>query len=159
MPVRAADATIRPMPSATVTRINTVPRTRRSSSARARRALAIFLAAHGLAHLAGTGDVFSRASEDRPAEYLAGGWTVSDPTVLRALGLAWAVLAVAFVATALVTWIGRPGWPTTLWWVSLASLVLVVVALWSSVIGVVIDVVLLLVAWRVGAVSRRTTTG
>jgi hypothetical protein len=122
-----------------------------------RRALAVLLGAHGVAHLAGTADVFSRASERRSADYLAGGWTLSDPTTLRAFGVVWAVLAVAFAGAAVLTWTGRPGWPRVLWWVALASLAVVVVALWSSVIGVVIDLALLVLAWRAGALARPGT--
>jgi hypothetical protein len=44
-----------------------------------------------------------------------------------------------------------------LWWVASASLAIVVVALWSSVIGVVIDVVLLAVALRAGALTGKAT--
>jgi hypothetical protein len=121
-----------------------------------RRLLAVFLAAHGVAHLAGTSDAFSRASDSRSVEYLAGGWTVSDPTALRAFGVVWALLAIAFLGAAAVTWLGRPGWPTVLWWVALASLVLVIVALWSSAIGVAIDLALLAVAWHAGRSAART---
>ncbi len=130
-------------------------RTRHANPAAGRRALAVLVLAHGVAHLAGTADAFSRASERRAADYLAGGWTVSDPTTLRALGVVWAVLAVAFAGAAVLTWAGRPAWPTVLWWVALASLALVVVALWSSVIGVLIDLLLLAVAWRAGGVARQ----
>jgi hypothetical protein len=130
-------------------------RTRHANPTAGRRALAVLLLAHGVAHLAGTADVFSRASGRRSADYLAGGWTVSDPTTLRAFGVAWAALALAFAGVALLTWTGRPAWPTVLWSVALASLALVVVALWSSVIGVVINLVLLAVAWRAGGASRQ----
>jgi hypothetical protein len=120
----------------------------------ARRALAILVAAHGLAHLAGTGDAFSRAADGRSAHYLAGDWTVSDPTTFRALGVLWAAMAAAFLATAACIWAGRSLWPRLLWWVSLASLLLVLVALWASVVGVFVDVALLAIAWHAGAFSH-----
>jgi hypothetical protein len=129
----------------------------RASWAR-RRVLAVLLAAHGAAHLAGTADALSRASEGRSADYLAGGWTVSDPATLRAFGVAWALLAVAFVGAAVVTWAGRRAWPRAVWSVALASLALVLVALWSSVVGVVIDLALLALAWRAGAGRRPMRT-
>lgn len=124
---------------------------------RARRLLALFLLLHGLAHLAGTSDAFSRASGGKSVDYLAGGWSVSDPTSLRLLGVLWMLVAVAFVAAAVVTWAGGTAWPRVLWWVASASLAIVVVALWSSVIGVVIDVVLLAVALRAGALTGKAT--
>jgi hypothetical protein len=121
----------------------------------ARRLLGGFLALHGLAHLAGTSDAFSRASDGRSIDYLAGGWTVSDPTVLQLLGVAWALLAAAFVIAAVVTWTGATAWPRVLAPVALASLTLVVLALWASVIGVVIDLALLATASRAGAKGGR----
>jgi predicted CoA-binding protein len=112
----------------------------------ARRALAVVVGAHGVAHLAGTTDVFDRASAGLAVDWLAGGWTLSDPTLLRAFGLAWAVLAGLCLLTAVAVWRGAPGWPRRLALVSLASLVLVGVALWSSVAGLAIDGALLAVA-------------
>ncbi len=139
-------------PEAPVLTTTAPGRPARPRSSRAfRRVLAVFLAAHGVAHLAGTGDVFTRASEGRSADYLAGGWTVSDPAALRAFGVAWALLAIGFVGAAVVTWAGRPAWPRAVWSIALASLALVLVALWSSVIGVVIDLALIALAWRAGA--------
>ncbi len=118
-----------------------------------RRGLAVFVAAHGLAHLVGTTHAFSQAADGRSLDYLGGGWTVSDPTTLRAFGIVWAVMALAFVATGVVMWVGWSRWPLALWWVSLASLVLVLVAVWASIVGVVVDLGLLVVAWRAGAFS------
>lgn len=141
-----------------VTATDPEPRALRVSSAGVRRVLAVFLAAHGVAHLAGTGDVFSRASERRSADYLAGGWTVSDPATLRAFGVVWTLLALAFAGAAVMTWTGRAAWPRAVRSVALASLALVLVALWSSVIGVVIDLALLRVAWRAGAGRRPKRT-
>ena len=113
-----------------------------------RRALAVFVGAHGLAHLAGTSDVFSRAAHGRSVSYLAGNWTVSNPTTLRAVGVLWGVMALAFLITAAFIWAGRPPWPRLLWWVSLASLMVVLIALWASIVGVFIDIALLAIAWR-----------
>jgi hypothetical protein len=120
----------------------------------ARRALAVFVAAHGLAHLVGTTRAFSSASDGRSLDWLAGNWTISDATTLRALGVLWAVLALAFVVTAVFIWAGRAEWPVLLWWAGLFSLVVVIIALWASVIGVVVDLALLAVAWRAGTISH-----
>lgn len=117
----------------------------------ARRTLAVFVAAHGLAHLVGTERAFARAADGGSLDYLGGNWTLSDPTTLRAFGVLWAAIAVAFLATGAVIWVGRARWPVLLWWVSVASLVLVLVALWASVIGLVVDIALLVVAVGAGA--------
>jgi hypothetical protein len=66
-----------------LTTIDPGRRTRAASSAPGRRVLAVFVAAHGAAHLAGTGDVFSRASERRSADSLA------VAIGLGLLGVAW----------------------------------------------------------------------
>ncbi len=124
-----------------------------------RRVLAAFLALHGLAHLAGTGDVVGEASDGGSVEYLAGAWTVSDPTVLRMFGVVWALLAAAFLVAAAVTWTGRSGWPRVLALVASASLALVLVALWSSVIGVAVDLALLVVAWWSASAGGRDGAG
>jgi hypothetical protein len=109
---------------------------------------------HGVAHLAGTSDSFTKAATGDSVDYLAGAWTLSDPTLLRAVGVVWALAGAAFVLAAAITWVRRPEWPRVLLWVSAFSLVVVVIALWSSVVGVVIDVALLAVAVRAGALSR-----
>jgi hypothetical protein len=121
-----------------------------ADTVRTRRALAVLVAAHGLAHLVGTGNSFSRAADGRSVDYLAGNWTISNPTTLRAFGVLWAVAAVAFVVTAVIIWAGRPEWPRVLGWVSLASLVLVLTALWASLIGVFVDLLLPTIAWHEG---------
>ncbi len=125
----------------------------------ARRALAVLVAAHGLAHLVGTTRAFSRAADGQSLDYLAGHWTLSDPTTLRAFGVLWAVMALAFLGTAAVIWVGRTHWPQLLWWVSIASLLLVVIALWASVVGVVVDLALLAVSWRDGALLHGLARG
>ncbi len=65
-----------------------------------RRAFAAFLALHGIAHLVGTSDSFKRAADGEVADYLGGLWKASKPTTLRVLGVAWAIGAVGFLATA-----------------------------------------------------------
>ena len=116
------------------------------------RALALFVGLHGLAHLAGTEETFGKAADGGSVEYLAGGWTVSDPTLLRAFGVVWALLGVALVLTALAVWTRRQAWPDLLALAAGASLTLVTVALWASVIGLLVDVALLAIA--IGARGR-----
>jgi hypothetical protein len=132
-----------------------VPHVRRlGASPVVMRGFAVFLGLHGVAHLAGTSGSFTKAAEGESVDYLAGAWTLSDPTVLRAVGVVWALASAAFVFAAAIAWMRRPEWPRALVAVSAFSLVVVVVALWSSVIGVVIDVALLAVAGGAGGLSR-----
>lgn len=109
-------------------------------------ALAALLVLHGIAHFAGTSTAVKKAADGASVEYLAGLWTVSDPTLLRALGVLWALAGAAFVVTAVIVWLGHPVWPWVLTAVSLASLLVVVIALWSSTAGVIIDLGLLALA-------------
>ncbi len=112
------------------------------------RAFAVFLALHGIAHLVGTTDSLGRASDGKTADYLGGLWKVSNPTLLRVLGVAWAIGAAGFLVTAWAFWM-RTSWRLpALAAATRNSLALTVVGLWASVIGVAIDVVLLgVVLW------------
>jgi hypothetical protein len=103
-----------------------------------------FAMLHGVVHLDGTTDLFSRAADHRAADLSSG--ATSAPLVLRTLGVAWAAVAAAHLLAGIATWSGRPGWPRLLGWATLASLVLVVIALWASAIGLAIDPTLLAVA-------------
>jgi hypothetical protein len=105
-----------------------------------------FVALHGVAHLVGTSDALDRADQGLSIDYLAGGWHLGDPALLRVVATAWAVVAAAFVLTGVAMWIGRVGAPHLLAAVAGASLVLCVLALWAAVIGVIVDVVLLVAA-------------
>ena len=118
------------------------------------RALSVFLGLHGVAHFAGTEDSFTKAADGGSVDYLAGAWTLSDPTLLRAFGVVWALLGMGFLFAATVTWLHGPEWPRVLAIVAVLSLAVVIVALWSSIIGVVVNVALLVVAARAGAFSR-----
>ena len=118
------------------------------------RLLAVFLGLHGVAHFAGTGDSFTAAADGESVDYLGGAWTLTDPTLLRAMGVAWALVGAAFLLAAAIAWMRRPEWPRVLAGVSAVSLLVVLVALWASVVGVVIDVALLALAVRAGALSR-----
>jgi hypothetical protein len=131
----------------------TVPR-RLDRSPTLTRVLAVFLGLHGVAHFAGTDDSFTAAADGESVDYLGGAWTLSDPTVLRAMGVVWALVGAAFVLAAVIAWMRRPEWPRVLRGVAAVSLLVVLVALWASVVGVVIDVALLGLAVRAGALSR-----
>ena len=118
------------------------------------RVLAMFVGLHGVAHFAGTGDSFTAAADGESVDYLGGAWTLTDPTVLRAMGIVWALVGAAFLLAAAIAWMRRPEWPRVLAGVAAVSLLVVLVALWASVVGVVIDVALLALAVRAGALSR-----
>ena len=129
-----------------------VPHLRRLGASPAMmRVLAVLVGLHGVAHLAGTSDSITTAADGESVDFLAGAWTLSDPTLLRAAGLVWALVGAAFVFTAAIIWMRRTDWPRVLAAVSALSLVVVVIALWASVVGVVIDLALLAVAVRAGA--------
>ena len=118
------------------------------------RVLAVFLGLHGVAHFAGTGDSFTAAADGESVDYLGGAWTLSDPTMLRAVGVVWALVGAAFVVAAAIAWMRRPEWPRVLAGVSAVSLLVVLISLWASAVGVVIDVALLALAIRAGALAR-----
>ena len=118
------------------------------------RVLAMFVGLHGVAHFAGTGDSFTAAADGESVDYLGGAWTLTDPPVLRAMGIVWALVGAAFLLAAAIAWMRRPEWPRVLAGVAAVSLLVVLVALWASVVGVVIDVALLALAVRAGALSR-----
>jgi hypothetical protein len=86
------------------------------------------------------------ATKGQTAEYLGGAWRVSDFTVLRPLGVAWAIVAGLYLGAALGFWVGARWRVAMLVVATVPSLLLSVIALWASWIGVVIDVALLGVA-------------
>jgi hypothetical protein len=119
------------------------------------RALGALLALHGAAHFAGTEDSFATAADGGSVDYLAGLWTISDPTLLRVFGVVWALLGLAFIFAALITWQRRPEWARVVALVAMLSLAVVVVALWSSIIGVFVNVAIIAVAAVGGAYARK----
>ncbi len=110
--------------------------------------LAAAVVLHGLIHLVGTVRKFAEASDGETAHYLGGLWDITDATTLRVIGVIWAVTAVVVVASAIPIWRNDSGWPTTLFVVAAASLALTVVGLWTSVLGLAVNVGLLVVAFR-----------
>ncbi len=96
-----------------------------------RRAFAVFLALHGIAHLVGTSDSFERAADGKTADYLGGLWKVSNPTTLRVLGVAWAIGAIGFLATVWASWM-RASWRLPAFSAATRnSVVLCVAGLWA----------------------------
>src|SRR3954471_22797311 len=94
-----------------------------------RRLFAVFVGLHGLAHLAGAGDLLNRARDDRAAHLLAHTVTVSDPATVSALGVVVPLASVGYLAAAVAIWQLPGGRPVLLPAVTLASLV-VVLTLW-----------------------------
>lgn len=117
-------------------------------------ALSAFVALHGTAHFAGTEDSFAKAADGGAVNYLAGLWTISDPTLLRVFGVVWALLGLAFIVAGVFTWQRRPEWARVLALVAVVSLAVVGIALWSSIIGVFVNVALIGVAALGGASPR-----
>ena len=113
-----------------------------------RRLFAVFVGLHGLAHLAGAGDLLDRARDGRSAGLLGGALTASAPATVSAIGVAAALVAFGYVGTAVAIWQLDPRWPKLLRTVTIASLVVVVLTLWASLAGVFIDAALLVVASR-----------
>ena len=119
------------------------------------RGLGALLVLHGAAHFAGTEDSFGKAADGGSVDYLAGLWTISDPTLLRVFGIVWALLGLGFIFAGAITWRRRPEWARVLAFVAVLSLALVVIALWSSIIGVFVNVALIGIAAVSGAHSGK----
>lgn len=103
--------------------------------------LAGFVALHGLAHLAGTSQVFSDSA-------------ASSSSFDQLLGILWGLLALAFVVVGIAIWENKPAWPRLLLIISATSLLLLAPALWSTAIGMVIDFVLIAASLRAGALTK-----
>lgn len=112
---------------------------------------------HGIAHFVGLVDSYDKADAGAEVD-LAGAWTSSDPTVLRTMGVVWAVVGAAVILTAILVAVRhRLARPVALTVLS-ASLALSIIGLPAAVIGVVLDVALLavvaLIPGRVGLERR-----
>lgn len=113
-----------------------------------RMALALFLAAHGIAHLVGFLVPWRLlASEEAPyrTTLFAGSVDVGDAGI-RLVGLAWLILAAAFVAGGVAVVTGQ-AWATR-WvlYVSAASLVACLAGWPDARIGVWVNLIILLAA-------------
>jgi hypothetical protein len=105
--------------------------------------VSLFLFAHAVAHLVGTSRAFQAAADGESLDYLGGAWRISDPFVLRVVGIAWAVVAVAYVAAAAGEWLGWQGWWRFVLGVTVFSVVLTALGLWESWVGLLLNVVIL----------------
>lgn len=129
-----------------------------------RRAFAVLLALHGIAHVLGFLGLW-RLAEFKDVPYttfvLNGSVNVGDSGA-RIVGLLWLVAAAAFIVAARATWRGGDHWKSILVVVAGFSLAMCLIGLPSSGIGVGIDVLILAgfvvqVAWRSALV--RPVTG
>ena len=120
------------------------------------RPLAVVVAIHGLTHLVGTMRKLREASDGGTADYLGGWWEITDATMLRTLAVIWAAVAVLVIAAAVTIWRQTNRWPLILLTVSLVSLVLTVLSLWSAIVGVAVNISLLPIA--VLAMTQRSVT-
>jgi hypothetical protein len=112
----------------------------------ARRVLALLVGAHGIAFFAGTVDIWDKAAGGASADWLGGAWQPSNPVLLRAAGILWALAGIGFVVSAIMLWMKSRGWPEMLGAAAGLSLPLLVVALPASIVGLVASAVLLVVA-------------
>ncbi|HEX5823186.1 MAG TPA: hypothetical protein VFY18_01895 [Candidatus Limnocylindrales bacterium] len=109
-----------------------------------RRAAALFLAAHGIAHVLGFAGLW-RLGEFKDVPYttqiLNGALDVGDAGI-RVVGLLWLVAAVGFLWVTVALWRGstRP-----VAFVTIYSLAVCVVGLPAAIIGIGIDVAILVV--------------
>ena len=115
----------------------------RTVSVLARRAAAVFLVLHGIAHGVGAQAAVTAAGEGESVAYLWDRVDLASAGALYVVAAAWVVVAVAFVAAAVALWRNRSRWPALLGVVAAASLALSVFAMPMAVAGVVINVVLL----------------
>ena len=110
-------------------------------------ALAGLLALHGFAHLVGFAVPWRiLQTEEMPysTTLLAGRVDVGDMGI-RAVGLVWLGLAMAFGVAALGAWMQRPGWPDVAMTVAGLSLVFSVLGLPASRIGIPVNLLILAV--------------
>lgn len=117
------------------------------------RGIGVFVGLHGIAHLVGTSGAFQAADKGEVEEYLGGFWEISDPALLRTVGVVWALLAVAFLVAAGLMWQNSKNWTTVLGYTAAASLIFTVIGLVPAVFGVVINLGLFAFA-RVAEPSR-----
>jgi mannitol-specific phosphotransferase system IIBC component len=138
-----------------ITTTPAVPTDRSTVVERLTRPLAAVVLVHGFSHLVGTTTAFQQASDGETAHYLGGLWEITDPTLLRTMGILWAIIAGELAAVAVLIWSHRGSWATALTAGASISLALTILGSWTAVIGVFVNLGLLAVA--IGA-TRRTAT-
>lgn len=113
-----------------------------------RRGIAVFLVLHGIAHLVGAQAAIGAAGDGDPVELLFGSLEVTGGAA-TALAVAWIGVTAGFAFVAAWLWTHHVRWWEATVTVLVASLVLSVLSLPQAVAGVVINVVLLVVAFLV----------
>ncbi len=114
----------------------------------ARRGIAVFLVLHGIAHLVGAQAAIDAAGGGEPVPYLFGAVDVTGAWA-SVLAVAWVAAAAGCAFAAAWLWTHHVRWWDATVVVLGVSLVLSVGALPQAIAGVVIDVVLLVVAFLV----------
>jgi hypothetical protein len=107
--------------------------------------LAALMAAHGLAHLVGfvgPWRLMDSAGVSVQRSILGGTVELGEGGI-KALGLVWLALALAFLGAAGAAALDRSGWTTVAAWVTGASLVMCVVGWPAARIGVFVNLALL----------------
>jgi hypothetical protein len=104
---------------------------------------AVFLLAHGFAHLVGLAGAWQLGTGIPHSTTLLGGRLDLGERGIRAFGVVWLIGALAFVGAAAALAFAAPLWATLALAAALFSLVISVLALPEAVVGVWINVFLL----------------
>ena len=109
-------------------------------------ALAIFLMAHGIAHMVGF-IVYWQISDFEEMTYkttiLNGKVDIKDYGI-RIVGIFWLLLALAFIFNGIVLIIGLSFWETLTLYISIISLIFCIICLPDSKIGVAVNIIILI---------------
>jgi hypothetical protein len=116
--------------------------------------LGVFLLLHALAHGVGTQSNIARISDDESAALLGGVWHLTNDVALGVAAIAWALAGLAMAAAGILALRHARSARRFAVVVTAVSLALCVLFLWAAVIGAVIDVLLLVVLWRVPGLLR-----
>ncbi|HEY7511021.1 MAG TPA: ABC transporter permease [Vicinamibacteria bacterium] len=105
--------------------------------------LALFLFAHGFAHLPGLAGAWRLGTGVPHKTTLLGGRLDLGEGGIRAFGVVWLLGALAFIAAAAALALGQPLWTTLALAAAVFSLAISVLALPDAVVGVWVNVALL----------------
>lgn len=119
-----------------------------------RKLLAVLLGVHGFAHLVGTTDAVSAMRDNESLEYTFGWWELASNPALATAGVTWTLIAAAFAAVSMATWMHTPRWASGLRTVAAASFVLCLLALPQTFIGLIVNVALLAATSQVLPMQR-----
>lgn len=110
-------------------------------------AIALFLFAHGVAHLVGFSAAWALSPRKIPhLTTVVGGRFDVGESGIRVVGVLWVVAAVAFAVVAVGTALAAPWWPRAAIPVALGSLALCVLGWPEAKIGVALNLVVLVLA-------------